>query len=156
MSDHTTINEEGGLVLEMTRTFKASRERVFDAWSSLEAMTHWFGPGDCQVLGGELDFKVGGRYRIELKTEAVGEIEVGGEYREIIRPDKIVFSWQWSGHEQLCDDVMEVVIELVELGLAETELRLTQTGFPDRENAEHHSEGWAGSFDKFGPWVTGD
>lgn len=50
MSDNTTIKEEGELVLEMTRTFKASRERVFDAWSSLEAMTQWFGPGDCQVL----------------------------------------------------------------------------------------------------------
>ena len=152
IEDLDSLAEEG-LVLEMTRRFKASRERVFDAWSSMEAITHWFGPDYCTVLGGEIDFKVGGRYRFELKTETIGAVAVGGEYREISRPERLVFSWKWEEHEELCDDEMEVVIELSDVGNGETELRLTQTGFPDREVAEHHGEGWGGSLDKLGPWL---
>ena len=154
MSDTTTVREEGGLILEMTRRFKASRERVFDAWSTVEAMTHWFGPGSCAVLGGQIDFRVGGRYRLELKTETLGEIAIGGEYLEISRPERLLFSWKWEENEELCQDEMEVAIELSDAGDGETELRLTHTGFPDREVAEHHGQGWGGSFDKLGPWLA--
>lgn len=156
MSDSTSISDEGDLTLRMTRRFKVSREQVFDAWSSLEAMSHWFGPGPCYVQGGKIDFRVGGCYRLDLMTDDLGLIAVAGEYREISRPEKISFSWQWSGNKNLCEKMMEVVIELVETGEKETELRLIQTGFPDRKNALDHGEGWGGSFDKFVPWVAGD
>lgn len=153
MSDSTTVRDEGGLVLEMTRRFSAPRERVFDAWSSVEALGHWFGPATCAVLGGEVDFRVGGRYRLDLKTETLGEISVGGEYRDISRPERLAFSFQWQEHDELCRAEMEVVIELSDVGGGETELRLVQTGFPEREVAEHHGQGWGGSFEKLGSWV---
>jgi uncharacterized protein YndB with AHSA1/START domain len=153
MSEITAIREEEGLTLEMTRRFKVQRERVFDAWSSMEAIGHWFGPAECSVLGGEIDFRVGGRYRFELQTETLGAIEVGGEYREIERPDTIAFSWKWSGHETLSPCEMLVVVEFAERGENETEMRLIQTGFDDRESAEHHGEGWGGSFKKLAPWL---
>lgn len=153
MSELTAVREDEGLILEMTRRFKAPRERVFDAWSSMEAIGHWFGPEECSVVGGEIDFRVGGRYRFQLKTETLGVIEVGGEYREIERPDTIAFSWKWSGHEELSDCEMVVVVEFAEAGENETEMRLTQTGFESRESAEHHGEGWGGSFTKLKPWI---
>jgi glutathione S-transferase len=154
MTDTTTITEEDGLVLDVTRRLKASRQRVFDAWSSLDAMKHWFGPENCSVLGGSVDFQVGGRYRLEVQTETLGPITVGGEYREISPPDKLAFSWKWEGHEELCKEEMEVVIEFTAINENETELRLTQTGFPEREVAEHHGQGWNGTFDKLGPWLA--
>lgn len=153
MSDTTTIREQNGLILEMSRRFKAPRDRVFDAWSTLAAMKHWFGPGDCELLGGEVDFRVGGHYRLELQTESLGLIEVGGAYHEIDRPETIAFSWKWAGHEALSKEEMQVLIEFAPAGENETEMRLTQTGFPDRESADNHSEGWCGSFEKLGPWV---
>ena len=63
------VGDEEGVVLDMTWQLTAPRERVFDAWSSLEAMTQWLVPATCQVLGGEVDFREGGRYRLEGKTE---------------------------------------------------------------------------------------
>ncbi len=78
MSEKTKVLERDGLVLEMIRTFDAPRERVFDAFASLEAMSRWFGPATCDVQGGSLDFEVGGQYRLELQTEEYGRISVGG------------------------------------------------------------------------------
>ncbi len=43
---------------------------------------------------------------------------------------------------------MTVIFEFASVATTRTELRLTQTGFPDRENAEHHGIGWGCSFDK--------
>jgi uncharacterized protein YndB with AHSA1/START domain len=154
MTDTTTITEEDGLVLDITRRFNAPREQVFNAWSSMDAMKHWFGPENCTVLGGSVDFQVGGRYRLEVQTENLGAIAVGGAYREISPHDKIAFSWKWKGHEELCPVEMEIVIEFTAIDQNETELRLIQTGFPEREVAEHHGQGWNGTFDKLGPWLT--
>ena len=47
-------------VLELERVFKASPERVFDAFASAEAMRQWFGPEGCEVISAEVDFRVGG------------------------------------------------------------------------------------------------
>ncbi len=156
MSDTTLVKDDPELILEMTRRFKAPRERVFDAWSSVDAMTGWFGPAECTVLSGEIDFREGGRYRLQLKTESFGEIAIGGEYREVSRPDRLSFSWKWEKHEELCQDEMEVAIEFWEAEDNETELRLRQTGFPDKEVAENHGYGWGGSFDKLGPWLASE
>ncbi len=153
MSENTVVREEEGLVLEMTRRIKASPERVFDAWSSMEALGHWFGPEGSAVVGGEVDFRVGGRYRIEIDTGTYGVMEVGGEYREIDRPHTIAFSWKWTDDEDPSPAEMTVVVTFTAAGDGETELRLVQTGFADRDSAGNHGIGWGGSFDKLTRWL---
>jgi uncharacterized protein YndB with AHSA1/START domain len=145
------IHEQDGLILEMSRRFNATQERVFAAFSTLEGLTGWLGPGPCFLAGGEVDFRVGGRYDLRMHTEDIGEIGVGGEYREITPYSRLAFSWQWSGHEDLSDDIMEIVFEFQGLDDGATEMRLIQSGFPNRESAENHRQGWDGSFEKLGP-----
>jgi uncharacterized protein YndB with AHSA1/START domain len=128
--------------LTITRRFKAPRERVFAAFSSLEAMKCWLGPGPCGVVGGTLDFRVGGSYRMQLKTPG-GDKELMGTYHEIDPPARLVFTWQWADGET----VSVITVQLTAVG-AETELRLTQTGFASGESRDHHNVGWGGSFDK--------
>ena len=130
--------------LHLTRRFKAPRERVFDAFASLDALKLWLGPGECGVIGGELDFRVGGTYRMDLKTP-MGAGVLGGTYREIVPPERIVFTWQWLDEDDAPETV--VTVEFAAIG-AETELRLTHTGFATDESRGHHEHGWAGSFDK--------
>ena len=48
-------------ILELERHFNAAPERVFDAFASYEGMKAWFGPGECHVIDGEVDFEVDGR-----------------------------------------------------------------------------------------------
>lgn len=152
MSNTSSITEKDGIVLEMNRVFNASRERVFETWSNYEAMSHWFGPEGCVVAEGKVDFQVGGTYRLAVDTLENGQVAVGGSYTEIVPPEVIAFTWKWE-HSEPSQEPMHVKIELAELGENQTELRLTQTNFPDRDTAENHTQGWGGTFDKLAPLV---
>ena len=133
-------------ILRMTRRFRAARDRVFAAFTTFEAMSVWFGPATCKVTGGTLDFHEGGRYRIEVKTPN-GEAIVGGVYREITAPEKLVFTWKWEDDEDWANTESVVTLEFRSDG-DETELRLTQEGFPVPESRGNHEHGWSGCFDK--------
>lgn len=132
--------------LHVTRRFKATRDRVFAAFSSLEAMASWFGPPGCAVVGDNLDFEVGGRYRLRAKTSD-DELVVSGAYREIVPPEKIVFTWKWEDDEDWANVESVITLEFHSHG-AETELQLTQVGFPAPANRDRHGIGWGVCFDK--------
>ena len=56
--------ETPGRKIVMTRVFDAPRELVFDAHSSCEHMSHWWGPRKYEVVTCEIDFRPGGTWRI--------------------------------------------------------------------------------------------
>ena len=75
----------------MTRVFDAPRRLVFDAWSKPELVRRWLG-----VRGGwtfavcEIDLRVGGKYRFVWQGPGGEKLAMGGEYREIVKPERIV------------------------------------------------------------------
>jgi uncharacterized protein YndB with AHSA1/START domain len=75
----------------MTRVFDAPRSLVFDAWTKPELLKRWLG-----VRGGwtfavcEVDLKVGGRYRFVWRGPEGITMGMGGVYREIVRPERLV------------------------------------------------------------------
>src|ERR1700693_1147201 len=77
--------------IAMTRVFDAPRALVFDAWTKPELLKRWLG-----VFGGwtfavcEVDLKVGGRYRYVWRGANGKEMGMGGVFREIVRPERIV------------------------------------------------------------------
>jgi uncharacterized protein YndB with AHSA1/START domain len=132
--------------LIVTRRFKATRERVFAAFSSLEAMSSWFGPPGSKVLGDSIDFKAGGLYRVRVKTSD-DELVVSGAYREITPPAKLVFTWKWEDDEDWVHVESVITLEFHSHG-AETELQLTQVGFPAPASRDRHGIGWGACFDQ--------
>jgi len=80
-----------------TRIFDAPRELVFEAHSSCEHMSNWWGPRRYEVGSCEMDFRPGGTWRIVHKGSE-GEIAAfRGEFREIVRPERIVWTFEWEG-----------------------------------------------------------
>jgi uncharacterized protein YndB with AHSA1/START domain len=77
--------------ISMTRVFDAPRSLVFDAWTKPELLRRWLG-----VRGGwsfavcEVDLRVGGTYRFVWRGPDGTEMGMGGVYREIVRPERIV------------------------------------------------------------------
>jgi uncharacterized protein YndB with AHSA1/START domain len=132
--------------LEIVRTFNASRQVVFDAFTTFDMMKTWFGPATCQLVGGSMDFRVGGEYRFEMDTE-MGEKIVAGRYVEITPPEKIAFTWRWLDDEDWTPVDSLVVFEFKDLG-GKTELRLAHTGFPTLESRGNHERGWSSCLDK--------
>jgi uncharacterized protein YndB with AHSA1/START domain len=129
--------------LTITRRFKASRERVFAAFASVEAMKLWLGPGPCGVVSGTSEFRVGGSYKLQMNTPH-GPAELSGRYREIAPPSRLVFTWKWND-----PDAPETVVTISLTAFGnETEMVLTHTGFTSGESKGNHNMGWAGSFEK--------
>ncbi|MGH7497879.1 MAG: SRPBCC family protein [Gemmatimonadales bacterium] len=77
--------------IAMTRVFDAPRRMVFDAFTRPELLKRWLG-----VFGGwsldvcEIDLRVGGKYRYVWRGPDGREMGMGGVYREIVRPERIV------------------------------------------------------------------
>jgi uncharacterized protein YndB with AHSA1/START domain len=131
--------------LSLTRSFKAAPEKVWAAWTQPEAIKQWMGPSDAfEVPIAEADLRVGGRYRIVMKSPD-GELhDVGGVYREVSPPKKLVYTWAWKStpeRESL------VTVEFRAKGSG-TELVVTHAQFFDEEARDHHNQGWIGCLAK--------
>lgn len=87
----------------------------------------------------EVDFRVGGKYKLEFKNHKVSN---WGEFLEIIPNKKVVFSWcQGFGVDQTPDT--RVTIELFPEG-KKTKLVLEHKGFKDQATLDDHTQGWNG------------
>lgn len=79
-------------VLVIQRTINASAERLFDAWTKPELMKQWFRANDKMTTTiAEADLRVGGAWRVEMKTSTGSTYPNNGQYKIIDRPNKLVF-----------------------------------------------------------------
>ena len=79
--------------IQITRSFDAPRERVFDAWTKAEQVAEWWDPSRRPLARCEIDLRPGGAFRFEHQKNADGSAHVfAGVYREITRPSRLVFT----------------------------------------------------------------
>lgn len=131
------------IILHLNRTFKAPREKVYRAWTTPEELKRWFAPSDeFSIPIAELDVRVGGKYRIGMKPPEGDTFCVGGIYREVQPPEKLVFTWSWEGAAAVAGEML-VTVEFRDRGNS-TEIALTHELFPDEKAREEHSRGWSG------------
>ena len=132
-------------ILEVRRTIRAPRQRVFDAWTKTEELKKWHAPGPLTVSLAEIDFRTGGKYRIHMREPDGTEHRVSGVYREIDPPKKIVYSWGWDGDHPVKNST--VTIEFFERGNS-TEVVLTHAGIAHDKERASHTQGWTAILDK--------
>ena len=86
------VEPEAGRELVIAREFAAPARLLFEAWSTREHIMKWFGPVGWPVTMCEMDFRVGGRWRMAM-TGPSGKQNTpfGGTYLEIVPDRKIVF-----------------------------------------------------------------
>jgi uncharacterized protein YndB with AHSA1/START domain len=82
----------------MTREFDAPRELVFEAHTKCEHLNKWWGPRKYSLEVCEMDFRPGGKYRfLHRGPDGLEEHGFRGEYREIVPPEKIAWTFEWEG-----------------------------------------------------------
>ena len=143
--DTTTTGGAAGS-LEVRRTIRAPRQRVFDAWTKAEDLKRWHAPGPLTVSHAEIDLRVGGGYRIHMREPGGKEHRVSGVYRVVEPPKRVVYTWSWDGDHPVKDSV--VTLEFIERGDS-TEVVLRHEGFPNAQERENHNNGWTSIMDKF-------
>jgi uncharacterized protein YndB with AHSA1/START domain len=146
------MSPNGIAPLRLRHTFAATPEEVFDAWTNPVVLERWWAAQPtwdsprCDV-----DLRVGGRYVLRMRDDQTGELHVvGGEYREIDRPRRLVYTWSWQGKGGPHPGHVSVVtVEFHPEGDG-TAVVLEHSGLPSLESSERHAVGWAGIFDNLG------
>lgn len=100
------VSAHGEREIVMTRMFDAPRGLVFKAYTTPELVRRWLlGPEGWSMPVCEIDLKVGGRYRFLWRHADGQEMGMGGVYREVIAPERLVstevFDQSWYEGEGL-------------------------------------------------------
>ena len=136
--------------LEVRRIFKAPQRRVFEAWTRPDDLKQWAAPGPMSTPLAQVDLRVGGAYRIHMRSPDGSEHRVHGIYREVDPPRKLVYTWSWETDPDVQDSL--VTVEFHDRGDS-TEIVLRHEGFLTAAKRDRHSEGWAACLEKFGTIV---
>ena len=83
----TTI-DKATHTIRFERALTAPRERVFEAWTEAEHVTHWWDPTGAKLTGCAIDLRPGGAFTF---TNAGHGPPFSGTYQVIERPARLVF-----------------------------------------------------------------
>lgn len=136
-----TQNPDQRIQIEVVKNFTAAPEKVFDAWLDLELLSRWmFGPEvrEEEIVSLENNPEVGGTFSFVVRRDG-NELDHKGTYREINRPNRLVFTW---GVDTEAGDESVVFISIEETADG---CRLTLVHKMDpkwEEYKERTKEGW--------------
>jgi uncharacterized protein YndB with AHSA1/START domain len=134
--------------ISVTRVFEAPRERVWQEWTEPERFADWFGGADGEVplATVSMDVRPGGAWRLTMLADGGRrEIHWKGEFREVVEPERLVFTIS----DRPGDDLYELVtVVLTDLGEGRTERRFEQRGHHPPEQYERAEQGWGVFFDR--------
>jgi uncharacterized protein YndB with AHSA1/START domain len=134
----------------VTRLLSARRERVFEAWTRPDLMARWFFPGSGWQAQISSELRVGGRWQVVMRDAEGGQHLQFGEYREIVPPTRLVFTWSCP---DLGVDSSVVTVELRDRA-GQTELQLTHELPADPQVLRGHEEGWLGCLSNLENWLN--
>jgi uncharacterized protein YndB with AHSA1/START domain len=137
--------------LRLERTFDAPAEDVFDAWTNPEVLRRWWAANPAwRTPVAEVDLRVGGAYRLSMEDPDAGTFyTLVGEYREITRPERLVYSWCWEEDDGHTGHVSTVTVEFVEQG-ERTTVVLEHSGLESSESRDRHVHGWTACLELLG------
>jgi len=105
--DSFKVSTPNDLDIVVQRDFNAPRDLVFDAFTKPELVRRWLlGPDGWTMPVCEIALRIGGLYRYVWRKESANtEMGMGGVFREIVRPKKLVaterFDEAWYAGEAL-------------------------------------------------------
>src|SRR5215213_8929230 len=83
-------------ILTIERTLPASRERVYEAFADADRLAGWWGPEGFEIPHLDYEPRVGRQFRIEMAPPQGDAFQLAGEFREVVPPTRIAFTFQWE------------------------------------------------------------
>ncbi len=133
--------------LVITRILDAPRSLVFQAWTEPEHLVHWSAPRGFTVTHCEGDLRPGGAWRCCMRSPDGANLWLGGMYREILAPERLVFTHAWDDEDGKPGHQTVVTVTLAEQG-GTTKLTLRQAFFALVESRDGHQGGWNECLDR--------
>jgi uncharacterized protein YndB with AHSA1/START domain len=133
-------------IVTLHRIFKSRPEKIFRAFSNVNAYAWWIPPYGFLCSIEKFEFKVGGKFRMSFTNFSTGnEHSFGGEILELIPNQLIKYTDQFDNPDM--PGQMTTTVELRE-AFCGTELRITQEGIPAEIPVELCYLGWQESLEK--------
>jgi len=85
-----TVIDRNNFTITFTRTFAASREQVFDAWTQPKHIEHWWDPSGVPLSECVVDLRPGGAFKFTNRDSAHSP-PFAGVYKVIKRPSELLF-----------------------------------------------------------------
>jgi uncharacterized protein YndB with AHSA1/START domain len=139
------MTDGSGRVVRIERTYSASAEAVFDAWTNPEVMRRWFHCAEhWSTPEAEVDLRVGGKVRVVMRKPDGTVASARGEYTVVERPRQLAMTWTFD------DDPSNE--QLIELTFSESEgtttVLLVNSGISTDERRANQEWGWNGCLDQ--------
>jgi uncharacterized protein YndB with AHSA1/START domain len=133
--------------VEVRRLLDASPERIFAAFADQKLVAQWLRPStDVKLTVLAYDFRPGGRYRFAYDVSTDRRMVVGGTFRAIEAPARIVFTWLIEPPDEHAGLDSEVTVQLIRRG-SSTELTIRHDNFHRKDADSRHEQGWRGALD---------
>ncbi len=136
MTDHDTTTagpapDPSGEPLVLTQHVAAPPETVFDFLVQPDKVLQWMGTAI------DIDPRAGGRFWMD----ANGTDRAAGHYQEVVRPERVVFTFGWEDSPDVPAGSTTVTIRLEAEDDGTTTVELRHHGLPQGP-ADPHREGW--------------
>lgn len=83
----------------ITRLIDAPRELVLEAWTDPERLIQWHAPRGCTLHLAKMDARPGGEFHSSIRSPEGHECWCKGIYREIVVPERLVFTMAVADQE---------------------------------------------------------
>jgi uncharacterized protein YndB with AHSA1/START domain len=153
MAPAASLERQGGLELVIQRVLAAPRPLVFRMWTSPEHLARWWGPKGFITLACAMDVRPGGAWFRHLQGPDGLVVIKRGVYREIIEPERLVFTYADEQADGSLGPETLVTVTLKEEGAA-TRLTLRQSGFATVSARDGHEGGWASCLERFAEYLA--
>jgi uncharacterized protein YndB with AHSA1/START domain len=159
MMINNEVEKPDDATLILRRTLNAPQELAFKAWTTGEHIQQWMRPEPgMEVPRATMDLRVGGKFRIQMKTPAGEFFTAVGVFKEVTAPTRLVYTWDFekdgSGARfgEVEGKTSLVTVEFLQRG-ERTEFVLTHSRFAAVDSRDSHARGWDKIVESFATFV---
>ena len=132
----------------ITRVVGTDRATLWRLWTDPSELGHWFHPSGMHTPTESItvDLREGGRYRYDMVHDDTGDrVTTGGVYREVVEPERLVFTW--ANPTDPDDAAAVITVTMADAGDGRTELTLHVSGVVGRPGDDSIYDGWSEALD---------
>jgi uncharacterized protein YndB with AHSA1/START domain len=112
VTDTLTVTPTGDRGIIIARTFDAAAAPLFKAWTTPDLLQRWLlGPPGWTMTVCEVDLRPGGAYRYGWRNAEGTEIGLGGVYREVGEPFRLVATERFNPPFDQSEAVLTLTFE---------------------------------------------
>lgn len=138
----------------LVRDFDATPQDLWRAWTDPDEAAAWWHPSGVHTPRETvaIDARVGGRYAYTMVNDETGEqYPTGGVYREVVEPERLVFTWGYPDADP--DDAPLITVTLAPTD-AGTRMTFDLRGYDAERGDGNVYDGWDSALDELDTHVT--